>query len=90
MNLLEKVKLSDLLKLKKPKLPFKNQIKIQLLEKPKTELLKLERLVKPQRLHEKLFMLLKLELLLLKLPKPLLIQKKTPRRDAVGAARRFD
>jgi len=79
-----------LLKLKKPKLTFPNQIKIQLLEKPKTELLKLERLEKPQRLHEKLFLLMKLELLVLTLPKPLLIPKKTPRRDAVGAARRID
>jgi hypothetical protein len=90
LNLLEKLKLPDLLKLKKPKLPFLNQIKIQLFEMLKQGILKFERLVKPQRLHEKLFMLKKLELLVLTLPKPLLIPKKTPRRDAVGAARRID
>jgi hypothetical protein len=72
---LEKLKLSDLLKLKKPKLPFQNQIKTQLLEILKQELLKLERLVKPQRLQEKLFLLMKFELLLLKLQKSLLIKK---------------
>jgi hypothetical protein len=89
LNLLEKLKLPDVLKLKKTKLPFLNQIKKELLEILKQETLKLGRLVKPQRLHENLFLLLKLELLLLKLPKPMLI-KKTPRRDAVGAARRID
>jgi hypothetical protein len=81
---LEKLKLSDVLKLKKPKLLFLNQIKIQLLEKPKTELLKIERLVISQRLHEKLFFLMKLERLLLTLQKPMMKKK---RRDATLLAR---
>jgi len=50
----------------------------------KQETLKLERLVKTQRLYEKLFLLMKRELLLLTLPKPILKKK---RRDATLLAR---
>jgi len=56
----------------------------------KQGLLKFERLKKAQQMHEKLCLLMKLETLYLPLPKLLLIQKKTTRRDAVGAARRID
>jgi len=81
-----------LLKLENLKLTFLNQIKARLLKMLKLELLKFELLEKTQRLTLKFLLLMKLKTRLLTLPLPNLPSPKKipPRRDAGGAARRYD